>query len=123
MEAVEAPAIETVPAWDAAELAAIQHQLREGAFDWVVLSSQNAAFGVQQELVSARVLCGAATARILGLAPEIALRHFSATTALEALRPVVRPGERLLVPRAAAGRDELLSGLRALGVEVSAPEA
>jgi uroporphyrinogen-III synthase len=123
MEAVEAPAIDVVPAWDAAELDAVRRQLRDGAFDWVVLASRNAALGLQGELRAARVLCGAATARALGLAPEIALERFSATSALATLRTLVTPGQRVLVPRAAAGRDELLAGLAALGVEVSAPVA
>src|SRR5207302_482464 len=46
-----------------------------------------------------------------------------ATAALEALRNRVAPGHRILVPRAAEGRDELVDGLRALGADVVAPTA
>ncbi|MCA1646716.1 MAG: uroporphyrinogen-III synthase [Chloroflexi bacterium] len=54
---------------------------------------------------------------------EFALRRFSASAALHVLGPKVQPGQHVLVPRAAAGRDELIEGLRALGVSVSAPVA
>jgi uroporphyrinogen-III synthase len=123
MEAVEAPAIDVVPAWDAGELEVVRRQLGDGAFDWVVLASRNAALGLHEELRGARVLCGAGTAHALGLSPEIALKQFSATSALATLRTLVTGGQRLLVPRAAAGRDELLTGLAALSVEVVAPVA
>jgi uroporphyrinogen-III synthase len=69
------------------------------------------------------VACGAATASALGLEAEIALDRFSASTALELLRDRITPGQRVLVPRAAEGRDELIDGLRGLGGDVYAPIA
>jgi uroporphyrinogen-III synthase len=122
-EVVEAPAIQIVPTWDVAELETVQADLISGAFDWVVLASQNAGHGLEEQLRGTSVVCGTSTARALGLTPKIQLDKFSATAALEALRPLVRPGQRVLVPRAAEGRDELLDGLHALGVEVAAPVA
>jgi uroporphyrinogen-III synthase len=89
----------------------------------VVLASQNAGHGLEEQLRGTSVVCGTSTARALGLTPKIQLDKFSATAALEALRPLVRPGQRVLVPRAAEGRDELLDGLHALGIEISAPVA
>jgi uroporphyrinogen III methyltransferase/synthase len=122
-EPIEAPAIAIVSGWDAAELEAVRLDLRAGRFDWVVLPSQNAGLALRSELGAARLVCGAATAEALGLTAEIALHRFSAATALEALQSRVSPGTRVLVPRAAEGRDELLDGLRGLGLEVLAPVA
>jgi uroporphyrinogen-III synthase len=122
-EAVEAPAIAIVPAWDNATLAQIRVDLRAGAFAWIVLASANAGRGVEHDLQrpGLHVLCGAATAAALGLRPAVALDRFSAVAAVDALRPVVGQGQRILVPRAAEGREELVDGLRALGAEVVAP--
>jgi uroporphyrinogen-III synthase len=122
-QSVEAPAIAIVPAWDADELESVRLALRSGSFDWVVLPSQNAARGLEADLGAARVVCGTATADALGIAADVGLEKFSAAAALEALRSRLAPGARVLVPRAAEGRDELLDGLRRLGAEVTAPVA
>lgn len=122
-EPVEAPAIDIVPAWDEAELHTVQLGLRAAAFDWVVLPSANSGRRLRGELGSARVVCGTATARALAIDAEIELERFSAAAALDTLQPMLSPGQRILLPRAAEGRDELLVGLRALGAEVTAPVA
>jgi uroporphyrinogen-III synthase len=119
-DVVEAPAIEIVPAWEPAELGSVREDLSRGAFEWVVLASQNAAHGLEDQLPGTNLVCGTSTAHALGLKPKVQLDKFSATAALEALRPLVRPGQRVLVPRAADGRDELIDGLHALGIEVTA---
>ena len=118
---VEAPAIAIVPAWDNAELETVRRGLARGDFAWVVLASQNAGRELVPGLGSARVICGAATAQALGVNAALLLEQFSAKAATEALRPRLSPGDRVLVPRAAEGRDELLSGLANLGVAVDAP--
>jgi uroporphyrinogen-III synthase len=120
---LEAPAIEIQPAWDPSEFESARRDLGAGLFDWVVLASQNAGSSLKTELRANRVVCGAATARALDVTSEFALRRFSASAALHVLGPMVRPGQHVLVPRAAAGRDELIDGLRALGASVSAPVA
>jgi uroporphyrinogen-III synthase len=122
-EPLEAPAIEIQPAWDPSEFETARRDLGAGVFDWVVLASQNAGSSLTTELRANRVVCGAATARALNVTSEFALRRFSASAALHVLGPLVRPGQHVLVPRAAAGRDELIDGLRALGASVSAPVA
>jgi uroporphyrinogen-III synthase len=122
-EPIEAPAIEIQPAWDASEFETARRNLGAGVFDWVVLASQNAGSSLQTELRANKVVCGSATARALGVTSEFALRRFSASAALHVLGPKVRPGQHVLVPRAATGRDELIDGLRALGASVSAPVA
>jgi uroporphyrinogen-III synthase len=118
---VEAPAVAILPAWDPTALEAVRRDF--DTFGWVVLSSQNAARGLEDRLHHARVVCGAATATALGIVADSALRRFSAAAALQALRTRVRAGQRVLVPRAAEGRDELINGLRALGARVEAPVA
>ncbi len=120
-DVLEAPAVEVVPAWDAAELARVSDGLANGAYAWVVLQSINAAAGLP--LQSVNVLCGAATAHALGLEPARSLERFSAAIALQVLQPLLRPGARVLVPHSAQGRDELIDGLRAAGVHVDAPIA
>jgi uroporphyrinogen-III synthase len=60
---------------------------------------------------------------LLGLDRACVVDRFSAATALDALRTHVRGGQRVLIPRAAEGREELVEGLRALGVDVAAPVA
>ncbi|MBV9578579.1 MAG: uroporphyrinogen-III synthase [Chloroflexi bacterium] len=124
-EVVEAPAIAIVPAWDAAVLEQIRGDLARGVFDWVVLPSQNAGRGLETELRrgAARVLCGTATARGLDVPAGQQLERFSAAAALDLLRTLVSPGQHVLVPRAAEGREELVDGLRELHVTVVAPVA
>jgi uroporphyrinogen-III synthase len=122
-EPLEAPAIEIRPAWDPFEFESARRDLGAGVFDWVVLASQNAGSLLEAELRANHVVCGAATARALDVTSEFALRRFSAAAALAVLAPRIRPGQQVLVPRAAAGRDELIDGLRALGANVSAPVA
>ena len=123
---LEAPATEVQPAWEAGELRAVGLRARQGAYAWLVLQSQNAARFLARavpdlDISQARVLCGASTARALGLSPADTLRAFSAAAALEHLRARVEPGQAVLVPRAADGREELVDGLRAMGVVVDAP--
>jgi uroporphyrinogen-III synthase/uroporphyrinogen III methyltransferase/synthase len=87
----------------------------------VVLSSVNS--GRDLDLGGARLISGAPTARALGLDPAVALDRFSAAAALEALAANASPGQRILAPRAAEGRPELVDGLHALGLEIDAPIA
>jgi len=122
-EAVEASAIAIERAWSAHDFEATLSALASGSYACVVLQSANAACGLEEHLPNASVVCGASTARALDLDAAVTLERFSAAAALEAMTPVLRAGDRVLVPRAAEGRDELVDGLRALGVEVDAPVA
>jgi uroporphyrinogen-III synthase len=124
-EVVEAPAIAIVPAWDAAAFEETRRQLQLGAFAWIAVASQNAGRGLEMELrgQTGRVVCGAATASALGLASARTLERFSAAAALDLLRPLLKFGDRVLVPCAAEGREELIVGLAELGVDVVAPIA
>jgi uroporphyrinogen-III synthase len=124
-EVVDAPAIAIVSAWDAATLEQVRLDLQRGVFDQVILPSQNAGRGLETELraTGERVMCGTATAHALGLDHARTLDRFSASAALEHLHQVIGREQRVLVPRAAEGREELIDGLRALGVHVVAPIA
>jgi uroporphyrinogen-III synthase len=123
-EVLEAPAIEVVAAWDAAELNLTRQRVKMGGYAWLVLSSQNAARFLQNavgELDGARVLCGTSTAFALKLTGATTLDRYSASAALGVLGHELKPGERVLVPRAADGREELVDGLAALGISLDAP--
>lgn len=117
----EVPAIETAAAWRPDELRDVLSTLRADGYAWAVCSSRNAVRfflegligvgGGAADLRSTRLLAGTGTAealRELGLTPARVLEHFSAEAALEVLR-----GEdgRVLVPRAAEGRTELIDDL------------
>ena len=119
----EAPAIAVVSTWASSDLERVRRELATGGYTWVVLASQNAGTELVAELRGTQIVCGAATARALGLDAAISLEQFSASTALEALRPLLSPRDRVLIPRAADGRNELLVGLAGLGVSVDAPFA
>jgi uroporphyrinogen III methyltransferase/synthase len=129
---VELPTLEIVPAWDPAELQQVAARLHAGAYSWIVLTSQNAARTLLEALAAAhhaspaarpaaRVVCGAATAEALGIRDAVTLARFSAAAALDALRPRLTADARVLVPRAAEGREELIDGLRSLNINVDAP--
>lgn len=124
-DVVEAPAIAVAPAWDSSTRDEVRLDLRRAAFDWIVLPSQNAGRDLEIELHASgeRVVCGTATARALGLDHARTVDPFSATAALELLEHLVSQGQRVLVPRAAEGREELVDGLTALGADVVAPVA
>jgi uroporphyrinogen-III synthase len=124
-EVIEAPSIAVEPAWDMRELETVRQRLLDADYAWVVLPSQNAAHALIGELRAseARIVCGNATESAFQLSVEVALERFSAAAALDALRPRLDKGQRVLMPRAAEGRDELLAGLAALGVKLDAPVA
>ena len=124
---LEVPAIETVPAWDAAALSAVLERLRAGQYTWAVFASRNAVRfflaglaevgGSADDLRHVKLLAGTGTAdelRAHGLAATRTLERFSAAAALTVLQ---HESGTVLVPRAAEGRDELISGL----AQVDAP--
>jgi uroporphyrinogen-III synthase len=117
---LEVPAIETVAAWDAAELSAVLQKLRAGEYTWAVFASRNAVRffleglaevgGGADDLRSLKLLAGTGTAdelRAQGLVATRTLERFSAAAALACLQTE----DHVLLPRAAEGRDELISGL------------
>lgn len=105
-------------------------------FDWVMFTSANAVertverlavLGVPVAALARRSLAavGPATAErlaALARAPDVVPAEARGDAMAEALRPHVA-GRRVLVPRAAEGRPELVAGLLAAGALVTAVEA
>ncbi len=131
---LEAPAIAAAPP---TSFAALDRALREaGRFHFAVFASGNAAAAVRARLdalgLGPSALDGVRLAAVGGATAEklaSALRpadllpnEQSARGLVALLAPLVR-GRRVLLPRAAEGRPELIEGLLAAGAEVEAPEA
>ncbi len=121
------------PADGGAALAAAGVRLREGAFEWVALTSTNAVDALFTHLHDARQLADARVAAV-GRATAEALRSHGVVAdlvpakanaeALVAGFPVAPPGGgRVLVPQADRVRPVLTDGLAALGWQIEAVEA
>lgn len=133
LDVLEAPALQLEAAYDLREMATVHDALARGGFEWAVFPSANAVRFFQQGLATAggsmllltscKVLAGSATAEALKDARVSNVRVLTRFSAQAALDDLLSAGGRgpLLVPRAAEGRDELLAGLQAAGVEVAAP--
>ncbi len=129
---IELPAIEIEPAADEAATEAALSGLRAGVYGWVVFTSANAVelfFGLMRERgLDARAYAGAkaaaigpATAEALaerGIVADAVPEEYIAEGVVEALKPHLRSGDRVLVPRAEGARPELIEGLSALGGQV-----
>ncbi len=131
---IELPAIEIEPAADEAAVEAAMNGLRAGVYGWVVFTSANAVelfFGLMRERgLDARAFAGAkaaaigpATAEALaecGIVADAVPDEYISEAVVGALREApLRPGDRILLPRAEGARPELVEGLRALGAEVN----
>jgi uroporphyrinogen III methyltransferase / synthase len=131
---IEVPTIRIEPPADGgAALRRAARRLRDGHYEWVVLSSANAAEALLGELADARsfgpariAAVGPGTADVLErwrLVPDLVPDRAVAEGLLAAFPPPSGPGVRVLIPRAAAGRDVLPEGLTAAGWEVEAVTA
>lgn len=131
-EPVEVPVIAiTDPADGGAALQAAAACL--GTYEWVVFTSANAVGRLVALLPDARSFGGVRIAAIgtgtaaalaaAGLVPDLVPERFVAESLLEAFPPPATPGARALLPSAAAARDVLPQGLRAMGYEVDVIEA
>ncbi len=104
-----------------------------GDFRWVIFTSVNGVGILRRRLEAsgrdlgalsgARIAAiGPATAQALrrwGREPEIVPREYRAEALVERLRAEVRPGDRVLIPRAAEARALLVAGLAELGAHVT----
>jgi uroporphyrinogen III methyltransferase/synthase len=141
---VELPAIEIEPVEDNGALDAAIGRLRDGAYAWCGFTSANAVELFFERLhetgADARAFAGAqvfaigpATAEALrehGIDADVVPQEYVAEAIVEALTPGpggqapsltgggVRPGDRVLLPRAESARPELVTGLEALGAAV-----
>ena len=126
-EPVLAPTIRIVPAQDRGPLLDAARALQ--GYDWVLFTSANAGeqlFGAIEELgLDARAfggakVCaiGAKTAKVLraqGLRADLIAEDSRAEGVVELLQPRLRPGARVLLPRAELGREVLPESRRASG--------
>lgn len=135
-DTVEVPVIEVHdPADGGRSLRDGLRELRDGRYDWLVVSSPNGARRVLAELRDARDLAGVQIAAIgPGTAAALAAgnvvadlvpERFVAESLVEAFPPASdsRGSGRALLARAAVARDVLPEGLRDLGWEVDVVEA
>lgn len=120
-------AIEPPASWAALDAAlSAEHE-------WVVFTSANGVAMVRRRIEltgRGRALLERSRLAAIGPATEAALRDWGLTPAvvpeeyvaeglLERLRPLVAPGDRVLLPRAAETRDVLVRGLTAHGARVT----
>jgi uroporphyrinogen III methyltransferase/synthase len=130
-EVLEVPTIEVVPVVD---MSALDRELsRLGQYDWVLFTSVNgvelfferllACGGDVRDLHGAALgAIGPATAEALrrrGLRVEVIPEEYRAEGMLRALGGRVRPGQRVLLPRARGARTVLPDMLRGQGAEVT----
>jgi uroporphyrinogen III methyltransferase/synthase len=129
---VEVPTIEVTGASDGG--AALRRAAGSlGRYDWVVFTSANSVRRVLAEVRDARAFgsarvaaIGDGTARALsegGIAADLVPDTFVAEALAEAFPAPARPGERVLLPRAAVARDVLPAALAEKGYEVDIVEA
>jgi len=129
-QVLEVPAIAVAPpeSWDAFDAAL--HELE--SYDWIAFASATAvdatlarivALGIPPPPVGTRLAAvGQATARRLQerlRAPDLVPESATGAALAAAMAPQMR-GRRVLVPRAAEGRHELVEGLAAAGADVVA---
>lgn len=130
-EVLEIPTIRIEPpeSWDPLDAAIARLE----TFQWVAFTSVNGVEGFRERLsargADAAVLrrlrvaaIGPATAAALtecGVSPEAVPEEYRAEGLVERLRGLIRPGERVLLPRAAETRDVLVKELERLGARVT----
>jgi uroporphyrinogen III methyltransferase/synthase len=131
---VEVPTIRIDPPSDAgAALGRAAARLAAGGYRWVVFTSANAVDALLGRLPDARAFrstslaaVGRATAGALAgyhLVADLVPGRHDAEGLVEAFPPPSRPGEAVLFPRAAEGRDVVAEGLGAAGWDVEVVEA
>jgi uroporphyrinogen III methyltransferase/synthase len=131
---IEVPTIRIEPPVDGgAALRRAADRLRAGEYEWVVFSSANAVDALLGHLADARAFGPACIAAIgpgtadsleaVRLIADLVPERAVAEGLLDAFPRPPRPGARVLLPRAAAGRDVLPDGLAAAGWEVDAVTA
>lgn len=134
-EVIRLPTIKLEPpeSWEALDRAVREIE----SFRWVVFTSVNGVEFFRQRLQAARrdarSLHGARIAAIgpetaeglkrLGLHPDVVPDEFVAEGLVSALKDQVKPGDRMLLPRAAEARDLLVKEMERLGALVTVAPA
>ena len=129
---VELPSIEIEPIEDRAAIQAGIERLHTGDDAWAGFTSANAVELFFELLADAsldarafgpaRVFAiGAATADALrerGIRADVVPGEYVAEAVVEAIKPHLRKGDRVFLPRAESAREELVRGLESLGAAV-----
>ena len=115
---IEAPAIKIVPPESYGQLDEAIARLKE--YDWLIFTSVNgvdhffsrlAAAGLDTRAIAAKVAAiGSPTAKLLrsyGITADIVPAEFRAEGVVEAIEPYIKPGVKVLIPRALVARDIL----------------
>ncbi|MDO8749990.1 MAG: uroporphyrinogen-III C-methyltransferase [Dehalococcoidia bacterium] len=133
-DAVELPTIQIAPLADPDKSGLLRQAARElASYQWVMFTSANGAEALWQAILKegldARALggvrlaaIGSATAEALerhGVHPDVVPEEYVSEALAEALRGQIRPGDRILLPRAEEGRPLLAEALRSMGAEVT----
>ena len=132
-EAVEVPSIQIVPVANDPDKSGLRRAAQElSSYQWVVFTSVNGVEAFWQALeregmdarafASARVAAiGPATSDSLvrrGIHADAVPGEYVSEAVTEVLQGHIRPGDRVLLPRAEGGRVRLVEGLLALGASV-----
>ena len=129
-EVIELPSIRIVPPDDATPLKLAAQGL--ASYKWVVFTSVNgvdAFWGALEEIgLDSRAFAGVRVAAIGPATAESLARRgihadrmpseYISESVVESLQEHIEPGDRVLLPRAAEGRNALVEGLQKLGAEV-----
>ena len=129
-EVIELPSIRIVPPDDATPLKLAAQGL--ASYKWVVFTSVNgvdAFWGALEEIgLDSRAFAGVKVAAIGPATAESLARRgihadrmpseYISESVVESLQEHIEPGDRVLLPRAAEGRNALVEGLQKLGAEV-----
>lgn len=129
-EAFAFPLLKMVPVRDTGELDQAISQLH--AFDWVIFTSVNGVrffwermnqLGRGRDAFAGRLAAvgpkTAAAIQALGLQVEAVPTDYVAEGLFASLRGMLRPGQRVLLPRADIARKQLPQDLRGLGLQVT----
>ncbi len=129
-EVIELPSIRIVPPDDATPVKRAAQSL--ASYSWVVFTSVNGvdAFweAIREVGLDSRAFAGVKVAAIGPATAESLARHgihadrmpseYISESVVESLQEHIEPGDRVLLPRAAEGRNALVEGLQKLGAEV-----
>ncbi len=128
---VVAPTIRIAPPQDTRPLADAADALVRGEVDWVALTSREGVKAMTPALQQAAIgtrfgVVGEGTAgalRDIGVSPDVVATDRRAEGLVDALRPLVRPGERVLLPVSDRARPVVEHGLHAAGAVVTRIDA
>ena len=123
-DVLEVPAIRTVPRTDSSLWTGLLQKIREHRYDWLVFTSPSGIWIFMDQMtgeMDVRELAGTRIAvigqgsekelRLYGIRADFIPSVYDGQTLGRELAGICRPGERILIPRAAIGNHELIREL------------